>query len=73
MIAFVGLRAIVAVSVSEAATSYEVHSLRGLEYLTYSLWSIFPVIHYAYYSGQIDWLQVGGRVKLGTKNLENVY
>jgi hypothetical protein len=36
----------------------QVTSMRGLEYCTYGLWSIFPVIHLAYYKGHIDWLQV---------------
>ena len=57
LVTFWGIRSIVEDSISEAGTSYEVFSMRGLEYCTYGLWAIFPVVHYAYHKAYIDWLQ----------------
>jgi bacteriorhodopsin len=54
---FLSIRSCVQQSVQSAATSYEIASIRGLECCTYGLWSLFPVIHFAFYHGWIDWLQ----------------
>ena len=57
LMVFRGVRKEVQHSVRDAVTTYEITSMRGLEYPLYMLWSTYPVIHYAYYSGALDWLQ----------------
>ena len=57
LMVFRGVRQEVQHSVRDAVTTYEITSMRGLEYPLYMLWSTYPVIHYAYYSGALDWLQ----------------
>lgn len=51
------IHAIVAKSIASAATTYEIFSMRGLEWFTYVLWGFFPAVHALYYTGVIDWLE----------------
>ena len=44
-------------SIASAATTYEIFSMRGLEWFTYVLWGFFPAVHALYYTGVIDWLE----------------
>ena len=52
-----GLRSMVNVSVANAGTTYEIASMRGLEYMTYVFWTAIAFPHVLYYRGYITWLQ----------------
>jgi bacteriorhodopsin len=54
---FSGVRTIIRSSIQRAATTYEVQSLKALEWFTYILWCFFPVVHILFTFGQISWVQ----------------
>ncbi len=54
---FVGIRKLVNISVANAGTTYEISSMRGLEYLTYAFWTAMAIPHLLYFRGFITWLQ----------------
>eukprot|EP00960_Hanusia_phi_P050903 760485-Hanusia_phi.AAC.3 len=40
-------------SASNAATTFEMSSIQGLEILTYMLWTSFPCIHLLHFMGEL--------------------
>jgi len=51
------IHSISSISLSNAATTYEIMSLRGLEAITYMLWVLFPSLHILHHLGLLDTLQ----------------
>jgi len=54
---FMGVHKIVNESVNNAATTYEIYSMRALEILTYVFWILIALPHILYTRGLLTWLQ----------------
>jgi len=54
---FLGVHKIVNESVNNAATTYEIYSMRALETLTYVFWIVIALPHCLYTRGLLTWLQ----------------
>ena len=52
-----GIREVVGISISKAATTYEINSLKAIEYMTYVQWTLIAIPHMLYTRGLVSWLQ----------------